>query len=229
MCLQRSCVLGLGGLLGIPCSSPWYSETWIARLSHDLRDYAQQWRVKHNCITIYFNHSLNLNFSNYNSDWPTVHAERKIMTRDCGLVHQKLSHTRQQVDARKHLGRYTRYETAGHGSRCFTCWTRNQMCTAAAKASRRTPPWKVFPSVRRNQSQLEHGKLSQLELEFEFFCLVLANHASFPASSLDSEAKCGNERNRDISNFVDQSKLRMKFIFNRGKTGTGRMNSLQQQ
>ena len=29
------------------------------------------------------------------------------------------------------------------------------------------------PSVRRNQSQLEHGKRWQLEFEFEFFCLVL--------------------------------------------------------
>jgi hypothetical protein len=83
------------------------------------------------------------------------------------------------------------------------------------------------PSVRRNQSQLEHGKLPQLELEFEFFCLVLPiMQVSSQALSALKQNSAG-DRNRDVSSINQNSWCGVHF--NRGKTGTGRTNPLQQQ
>ena len=120
-----------------------------------------------------------------------VHAEGKIVTRPFfgRLVHQKFRRkpATTKKKFRRKISRWGCGETTWEGRRatkprvmggfcCFTCWTRNRGCARPPQQGRLEGGrlhGRFSPSVRRNQSQLEHGKLRQLELEFQFFCLVL--------------------------------------------------------
>jgi hypothetical protein len=84
------------------------------------------------------------------------------------------------------------------------------MCTAAAaKRLEERLRAGVFPSVRRNQSQLEHGKLWQLELEFEFFLLLSCQSCKFPARlSQFSSKQCAIEH---ISSINGNSMMNVSF------------------
>ena len=136
--------------------------------------------------------------------------------------------------AGKQLGKGDALRNRGSwvGSRCVTCWTRNRGCARPPQQGRLEGGrlhGRFSPSVRRNQSQLEHGKLRQLELEFQFFCLVLPiMQVSSQALSLNSEANSADDRSRDVSS-TNQNLWGGGVHFNRGKTGTGPTNPLQQE
>ena len=159
------------------------------------------------------------------------------------LVHQKFRRkpATTKKKFRRKISRWGCGETTWEGRRatkprvmggfcCFTCWTRNRVCTAAAeRASGRTPPWKVLP-IRASQS-VPAGARQALATRIRIRILLprLANHASFQPGSLSTlKQNSADDRNRDVSS-INQNLWCGGVHFNRGKTGTGPTNPLQQQ